>query len=154
MRSFDGDELHVVDEQRVGGAVPRAEPLDRPVLQRRDQLVDEELRAHARHASRRLAPPRQLVADRVEQVRLPHAARPHEKERVVAMARLGDHGVGRAHGHLVRAALLEACAREGGLRSAGRHGARERVLHERHRFAEPLGIAKPLVAAELRIDAW
>ena len=47
-------ELHVVDQQCVGRAVARTEPLDLSFLQRGDELVDEQLRTDARHA-RRLA---------------------------------------------------------------------------------------------------
>jgi hypothetical protein len=68
-----GDELHVVDEQHVGRPIAGAEALDLSFLERGDQLVDEQLRADAGHARRAVAATRELVADRVEQVRLPRA---------------------------------------------------------------------------------
>ena len=71
-----GDELHVVDEQRVGGAVARAPPLDRAVLERGDQLVDESLRADAGDASwRRRWPPAISFPIACSRCVLPDAAR-------------------------------------------------------------------------------
>ena len=52
-----GDELHVVEQQRVGLAIARAPTIDGALLQRRDQLVDEQLRGNARHATAMSPPP-------------------------------------------------------------------------------------------------
>src|SRR5450759_4938328 len=84
-------------------------------------------------------------------MRLPHAARSNEEERIVAVTGLGDHRVCRAYRHLIGRALLVRAARERGLRPTGRNRTRERVLDERHRLGETLRIAEPLVPAKLRI---
>ena len=103
-----GAELHVVDEQRVHEAVARAPALDRALLQRGDQLVDELLRVHARDASsRRCRRPTISLPIACTRWVFPTPAGAVEEERVVLPSRLDDDRVGGVHRELVRRADLE-----------------------------------------------
>jgi len=124
---FPGHELYVIDDQRVGAAIPHAPPIDGAVLQRRDQLVHELLRADARHHGRPTALVDDLVADRVREMRLSDAARSMNEERIVLLAGLCDHRVRRAHRELVALTDLERRAREVRCRTGRRRRTMQRA---------------------------
>ena len=84
------EELDVVDQQDVVGAVALLEPLDPLVAQRVDEVVHERLRGDVAdgHVRGVLA---DVVRDRVQKVGLAEAGVPVDEERVVGLRRrLGD----------------------------------------------------------------
>ena len=84
------EELDVVDQQHVVGAVALLEALDPLVAQRVDEVVHERLRGDVAHGHVRRVRA-DVVRDRVQQVRLPEAGVPVDEERVVGLGRrLGD----------------------------------------------------------------
>ena len=84
------EELHVVDQQDVVGAVALLEPLDALVAQAVDEVVHECLRRHVA-AREPAAVVGDEVRDRVQQVRLAEPRVAVDEERVVRLrGRLGD----------------------------------------------------------------
>src|SRR5260221_293890 len=75
---------------------------------------------------------------------LAHARGTEQEERIVPLPRLGDDDIRGAHRHLIGGALLESVPSERGLRYSWRNGAGKRVLHERRRFGQALGIWRKL----------
>ena len=98
---FARDELHVVEQQRRCRAISRAPAVDGAFLKRADQLVDEELCGHARDRRSASCSMHEPIADRVEQMRLPDAARSVNEQRIVSRAGNSDDCVGGAHGELI-----------------------------------------------------
>ena len=85
-----GDELDVVDQEEIDGAVLGAELRGAVVADRVDELVREALGREIEQAEARVEA-RDLVADRVEQVRLAEADAAVDEERVVGLrGQLGD----------------------------------------------------------------
>ena len=94
------DELDVVDQEDVDGAVLGAELGDAVVADRVDELVGEALGREVEHAQARVEAG-DLVADRVQQVGLAEADAAVDEERVVGLRRqLGD-GLAGGLGELV-----------------------------------------------------
>ena len=94
----------------------------------------------------------ELVAECVQEVRLPHAVWAVHEKRIVLLPRLIDDGVDGVHGELVRRAYLELGAQERGIGTRRRlrttHEAREHEL----RLAHALRILEQLRCRELRVD--
>ena len=74
------------------------------------------------------------------------------EERIVLLARLLDDGIGGADRQLVARSDLELVARERRRGARRRRCAGRRAVDQRLRFAETLGIAEDVVAAERRVD--
>ena len=84
------EELHVVDQQHVVGAVALLEPLDALVAEAVDEVVHERLRGDVA-AGEAAAVVGDEVRDRVQEVRLAEARVPVDEERVVGLGgRFGD----------------------------------------------------------------
>ena len=82
-----GEELNVIDQQRIERAVRRLELVDRVVLQGAHHVADEALRMNVRDA--RLAVPRlDEMRDRVHQVCLAESHATIEEQRVIGAARI------------------------------------------------------------------
>ena len=106
-----GEELDVVDQQRIERAIRGLEIVDRVVLKRLHHVADEALRVHVRDA-RALVAAADHVADGVHQVRLAQTDAAVDEQRVVgAPGILGDlHGRGARE--LIALALDEVRERE------------------------------------------
>ena len=96
-----GEELDVVEQQRVDGAIAIAELLHPVVADRGDQLGDERVGRHVDdlHARVRVA---DLLADRLDQMRLAEAGAAVDEERVERAAGILGDRLRRRAGELVR----------------------------------------------------
>ena len=126
-----GDELDVVDQEEVDRAVLGAELRGAVVADGVDEIVREALGGEVEQAERRVQA-RDLVTDRVEEVRLAEADTAVDEERVVGLRRqLGDRlagGLGELvgvadHEGLEGVAGREAVGERHRRRLAGGHGA-------------------------------
>ena len=108
------EELDVVDEQDADVAVGALEGVDAVVVQRADEVVRERLDGRVAHGQP-VAVGRDVVGDRVQQVRLAEPGRAADEERVVGERRhLGDRERG-AVGEAVGVADDELVEREAGV---------------------------------------
>jgi hypothetical protein len=95
-----GDELDVIDQEEIDGAVLGAELGGSVVADRVDQLVREALRREIEQAERGVEAS-DLVADRVKEVGFAQADTPVDEERVIGLrGELGD-GLARRLGELI-----------------------------------------------------
>ena len=109
-----GEELDVVDQQRIERAVGLLELVDGVVLQRPHHFADESLAVHVGDARGGIALADQ-VADRVHEVRLAEADAAVDEKRVVGAPRVLADLVGGRPRELVALALDEAREREIGV---------------------------------------
>ena len=121
-----GEELDVVDQQRVERTVGGLELVHRVVLQRAHHVAHEALRMHVRNARFRVAVLDQ-VRDGVHQVRLAEAHAAVQEQRVVGAAGIFRHLRRRGLGQLVALAFDEG--------GEGKVGIEPRADHQ------PLGAA-------------
>ena len=82
----------------------------------------------------------------------PDAARSEQEERIVLRRRLGDDGIGRVRGELIRRTNFVRIAEELQARSAWRRLARQRAFDQIFRLFDFFRIAEYPVAPERRID--
>ena len=109
-----GEELDVVDQQRVERAIRVLEFADGVVLQRAHHVADESLRMHVRDA-RILVARADLIADGVHEVRLAEADAAVDEERVVSATGILRHLHRRGARELIALALDEVREREVGI---------------------------------------
>ena len=100
---FAGQDLHVVHQQHVGGAIVLMEERHAVGSDALDELIHEALGGGVYH-SRFAEAIQQRPADRVQQVCLAYAGASIDKKRVIAAGRLFSHGSGGRMGELVGAA--------------------------------------------------
>ena len=132
------EELDVVDEQDVVGAVALLEALDPLVAQRVDEVVDEGLARHVAHA-RAPGVLGDVLRDGLEQVRLAEPRAAVDEERVVRLRRrLGDGERGRV-GEAVRRADHERVERVLHVEAAAFGAYRARVGPWEQRLPTPRG---------------
>ena len=105
-----GEELDVVDQQRIERAIRRLELVDLVVLQRAHHVADEALRVHIGHARIGIAL-LDDVRDGVHQVRLAEADAAIEEQRVVGVPGILRHLQCRGLRELVALAFDEASRR-------------------------------------------
>ena len=136
------DELDVVDQEQVDGAVLGAELRGPVVADRVDQLVGEALGREVEQAERRVEP-RDLVADRVEQVGLAETDPAVDEERVVGLRRQLGHRLAGGLGELVGVADdegVEGVARRTGRSTAATAGELARRRGRRARASRSISI--------------
>ena len=146
------EELDVVDQEQVVGAVALLEALDPLVAQRVDEVVHEGLARHVAHRELALVLA-DVLRDRLQEVGLAEPGAAVDEERVVRLRRrLGDRERGRVR-EAVRRADHERV--EGVLRVAGRRRpARRRCASTASRLLRALGLGDgeldpPLVAGRV-----
>ena len=100
---FPRQDLHIVHQQHIGGAVVLMEERHPVGSNALDKLVHEALGGCVNHP-RFAEAIEQRSPDRMEQVGLAHAGSSIDEQRVVAPGRLLGHGSGRGMGELVGAA--------------------------------------------------
>ena len=144
--------VDVVENERVDHAIARAPLLDLLFLQRLDELIDELRRVHHRDGERAAALPHELVAERVQQMRLPHALRTVHEERIVLLPRLIDDRVDGVHRELIRGADFELRAQQRGIGTRRRLRAADEAREHELRLAHALRILEQLRRRELRVD--
>ncbi|MNF91501.1 hypothetical protein D3C84_741040 [compost metagenome] len=108
---FTGEELNVIDEQRIHRTVEALELVDGIELQCLDHVRNETLGMQVDHLGIRILL-EQVVTHSMHQVRFTQAYAPIKEERVIAMLRVIGYLPGRCAGELVRFTFDEVFERK------------------------------------------